>query len=57
MHRFSVEIVQMSPPSASKEENLEKCLRAFDTVRPGSTDLVVFPEYQMLMPDFETRKG
>ena len=51
-----VSIVQMSSTS-SKEDNLKKSLEILESLKNEKTDLVVFPEYQMYLPDYGNPRG
>ncbi|MHB1471840.1 MAG: carbon-nitrogen hydrolase family protein [Thermoplasmataceae archaeon] len=51
MVHVKVSIVQMSSTD-TKEQNLKKTLEILSNLRGEKTDLVVFPEYQMYLPDY-----
>ena len=51
MAHVKVSIVQMASTS-SKDDNLKKSLDTLESLRNEKTDLVVFPEYQMYLPDY-----
>jgi len=51
MVHVKVSIVQMSS-SSSKEDNLKKSLEILESLKNEKTDLIVFPEYQMYLPDY-----
>ncbi|WP_393970991.1 carbon-nitrogen hydrolase family protein [Oxyplasma meridianum] len=56
MAHVKVSIVQMGS-TGSKEDNLKKSLDILESLKNEKTDLVVFPEYQMYIPDYSNPRG